>query len=52
MFFDQVCRPFEILTAQRMLYGLIDEAVILVPLTGPNMQRRDPIRLFLAQALA
>jgi hypothetical protein len=32
---DQVRRPLEFLGAQRMVYRLIWEAILLVPLTGP-----------------
>ena len=42
LFFDQVCRPLEILGAQSMLYRLIGEPVLLVPLTGPVVQTLAP----------
>jgi hypothetical protein len=37
LFLDQVRRTLEILGAQRVLYRLIGEPVLLVPLTGPGM---------------
>jgi hypothetical protein len=48
----QVRCPLDILGAQRMLYRLIDELVLLVSLTGLLMQRRHLLRLDLARALA
>jgi hypothetical protein len=52
MFFDQVRRPLEILSTQSMLYRLISETVLLVPLTGPVVQRWHLLQLGLAQSLA
>ena len=52
VFLDQVRCPLEILGAQSMLYRLIDEPVLLVPLTGPAVQRWHLLRLGLAQSLA
>jgi hypothetical protein len=47
-----MCRPFEIIGLQRMLYRLIGEPVLLVPLTGPVVQGKFPIRMRLVQSLA
>jgi len=37
MLLDQGRRPLEILSTQRMLYRLIWEAILLAPLTGPDV---------------
>jgi hypothetical protein len=39
VFLNQVCGPLEILGTQSMLYRLIGEPILLVPLTGLVVQR-------------
>ncbi len=51
LFLDQVRRPLEILGAQSMLYRLIGEPVLLVPLTGPAVQNWQLFWLGLVQTL-
>ena len=49
---DKAGRPLEILGAEGMLYGLVEETVLLVPRAGPFVQRRYPLWLRLTQSLA
>ncbi len=48
---NQVRRPFEIFAAQCMIYGLIDEPFLLVPLAGPAVQNWQSFWLGLVQTL-